>query len=119
MKRPKCDTPGCGRPIPVGGEGHPEICPKCLAEQHAAALKRHASVYHRQVPTTTIDVYRVLWAFKVDDPCISHAIKKLLLPGERGGGKSEAQDIDEAIKSLRRWIEMRAEEKAAAAGDAP
>ena len=25
-----CDTPGCGRPIPKGGEGHPEICPKCL-----------------------------------------------------------------------------------------
>ena len=29
-KRPTCDTPGCGRPIPVGGEGHPEICPTCL-----------------------------------------------------------------------------------------
>jgi hypothetical protein len=28
--RPICDTPGCGRPIPVGGEGHPEICPACL-----------------------------------------------------------------------------------------
>ena len=30
-KRPTCDTPGCGRPIPRGGEGHPEICPVCLA----------------------------------------------------------------------------------------
>jgi hypothetical protein len=29
--RPICDTPGCGREIPVGGEGHPEICPTCLA----------------------------------------------------------------------------------------
>lgn len=29
-KRPTCDTPGCGREIPVGGEGHPEICPTCL-----------------------------------------------------------------------------------------
>ncbi len=28
--RPTCDTPGCGRVIPVGGEGHPEICPTCL-----------------------------------------------------------------------------------------
>ena len=36
MKRPICDTPGCGRKIPVGGEGHPEICPTCLA-----ALKMH------------------------------------------------------------------------------
>lgn len=25
-----CDTPGCGRPIPKGGGGHPEICPICL-----------------------------------------------------------------------------------------
>lgn len=29
-KRPTCDTPGCRRPIPKGGEGHPEICPTCL-----------------------------------------------------------------------------------------
>lgn len=29
--RPVCDTPGCGRTIPEGGEGHPEICPTCLA----------------------------------------------------------------------------------------
>ena len=29
-KRPTCDTPGCGQPIPKGGEGHPEICPTCL-----------------------------------------------------------------------------------------
>ena len=30
--RPTCDTPGCGRPIPKGGEGHPEICPTCLEQ---------------------------------------------------------------------------------------
>lgn len=30
-----CDTPGCGRPIPAGGEGHPEICPKCLDDEEA------------------------------------------------------------------------------------
>ena len=29
-KRPICETPGCGRAIPKGGEGHPEICPDCL-----------------------------------------------------------------------------------------
>ena len=29
--RPVCDTPGCGRTIPIGGEGHPEICPVCIA----------------------------------------------------------------------------------------
>lgn len=34
-KQPTCDTHGCGRPIPRGGEGHPQICPRCL---DAAAL---------------------------------------------------------------------------------
>ena len=29
-KRPKCETPRCGRPIPIGGEGCREICPACL-----------------------------------------------------------------------------------------
>ncbi len=32
----RCDTPGCGRPIPKGGEGCPEICPKCLRDLDAA-----------------------------------------------------------------------------------
>jgi hypothetical protein len=31
MARPVCETPGCGRRIPKGGEGHPETCPVCLA----------------------------------------------------------------------------------------
>ena len=30
-ERPTCDTPGCGRAISAGGEGHPEICSTCLA----------------------------------------------------------------------------------------
>lgn len=47
MSRPKCDTPGCGRPIPIGGEGHPEICPKCLRDldkRDAAKAKRSAKL---------------------------------------------------------------------------
>ena len=68
------------------------------------------SVYHREVPTTTIDVYRVLHAFDVRDPCVQHAVKKLLCAGLRNGGKPEAQDISEAIWTLTRWQEMRSEE---------
>lgn len=41
-KRPTCDTPGCGRAIPVGGEGHPEICPSCLAAQ--AMIRREVTL---------------------------------------------------------------------------
>ena len=36
-KQPICDTPGCGRTVPKGGEGHPEICPVCLG-----CIKLHA-----------------------------------------------------------------------------
>jgi hypothetical protein len=68
------------------------------------------SHYFKATPFTHVDVYRVLLLFEVDDPCIQHAVKKLLLPGERGGGKSVAQDIQEAIDTLTRWQEMRTEE---------
>lgn len=106
-----CDTPGCGGEIPVGGEGHPEICPACLDRmEREAAAARPPSPYHKGVPTKTVDVYRVLVAFGVTDPCIQHAIKKLLCPGQRKGGKTVAQDVHEALWSLQRWEEMRAEE---------
>jgi hypothetical protein len=32
-----------------------------------------------------IDVYHVLQLFNVTDPCIQHAVKKLLVAGGRGG----------------------------------
>lgn len=72
--------------------------------------KPKRSVYHREVPTKVIDAYRVLLAFDITDPCIQHAVKKLLCAGKRLGGKSMSQDVSEAIWSLNRWMEMRAEE---------
>lgn len=57
-----------------------------------------------------IDVYRVLDLFEVTDPCITHAVKKLLVSGKRGGGKDRDRDIQEAIDSLERYKEMRREE---------
>ena len=53
----------------------------------------------------TVDVYRVLSLFKVNDPCIQHAIKKLLCAGDRGD-KSMIKDITEARDSLNRHLEM-------------
>ena len=53
---------------------------------------------------TTIDVYRVLVAFKVTPPELQHAVKKLLCAGIRDKG-SEKQDIDEAILSLHKYQE--------------
>jgi ribosomal protein L21E len=58
----------------------------------------------------TIDVYRVLELFNVANPCIQHAVKKLLVAGGRGAGKDINKDIQEAIDSLERWKVMRQED---------
>lgn len=57
-----------------------------------------------------VDVYRVLELFEVTDPCLQHAIKKLLCAGERGA-KDIEQDVQEAINSLERWKDMRREDE--------
>jgi hypothetical protein len=51
------------------------------------------------------DVYSVLAAFGVTCPALQHAIKKLLMPGQRGA-KSTVQDLDEALVSVSRAIDM-------------
>lgn len=58
-----------------------------------------------------IDVYRVLKLFNVTDQNIGHAVKKLLAPGCRSGGKSFEQDIIDARDSLNRLLEMIEEDK--------
>lgn len=58
----------------------------------------------------TIDVYRVLDLFDVTDPCEQHAVKKILCAGIRGA-KTAEQDIQEAIDSLNRRLEMIEENK--------
>lgn len=66
--------------------------------------------YFRPCPYSHVDVYRVLLVFGVTDPCLQHAIKKLLVAGGRGGGKDQGRDVQEAMDTLERWAEMRAEE---------
>ncbi|CAB4241226.1 hypothetical protein UFOVP67_7 [uncultured Caudovirales phage] len=63
--------------------------------------------YKKQLPVglTTVDVYDVLRLFNVTDPCLQHAIKKLLCPGQRVGGKSFKQDLEEAKDSIVRAID--------------
>lgn len=45
-------------------------------------------------------MYDVLRAFNVTDPAIAHAVKKLLAPGQRNGGKSMHKDMMEAAWSI-------------------
>ena len=57
-----------------------------------------------------VDVYRVLELFNVTDPCIQHAVKKLLCAGNRGA-KDKERDVEEAIDTLVRYLDMRVEEE--------
>lgn len=70
---------------------------------------KHAHYFKDVSNLSRVDVYRVLELFAVTDPCIQHAIKKLLVAGGRGA-KSVDKDVQEAIDTLQRWQEMRKED---------
>ena len=50
------------------------------------------------------DVYDVLHAFGVQSHAVGHAVKKLLMPGQRGA-KDYAQDLREAVQSIIRELD--------------
>lgn len=62
--------------------------------------------YFVKIGDELVDVYVVLHAFGVTDPCLQHAVKKLLLAGKRTGGKAAIKDIMEARETLNRAVEM-------------
>ncbi len=65
--------------------------------------------YAREIkPGVFVDVYDVIYAFTVNDPCIQHAIKKLLAAGERGH-KDRLEDLEDIVASVNRAIEMHKE----------
>ena len=55
--------------------------------------------------TCLVDIYAVLEAFQVTCGPTQHAIKKLLMAGQRGKG-DKLQDLREAIDSISRAIEL-------------
>ena len=72
------------------------------------SAKTKYSHYYKPCPYDHIDVYRVIELFGVTDPCVQHAIKKLLTGGKRGT-KGVVTDWKEAIATLERAIEMKVE----------
>lgn len=72
---------------------------------------KHSHYFKDVAHLETVDVYRVLELFEVVDPCLQHAIKKLLVAGERGH-KDMGKDVQEAIDTLERWQAMRREDAA-------
>lgn len=57
----------------------------------------------------TLDPYRLAELYKMH-PCAEHVVKKMLCAGERSGGKSLDEDIQDCIDTLTRWKEMRSED---------
>lgn len=63
------------------------------------------STYHRTINGAEVDVYDILTAYGVTCPARAHAIKKLLMAGQRGD-KSEELDVQEAGQSILRAIAL-------------
>jgi hypothetical protein len=72
--------------------------------------KKHSHYFKDVSNLDYIDVYRVIDLFKIEHPCLQHAVKKLLVSGGRGH-KDEDRDIQDVIDSCVRWQEMRKEDK--------
>ena len=72
-------------------------------------MKEEHNHYFKPCPYNTLDVYRVINIFGVTDPCIQHALKKLLCSGVRGH-KDQSKDIQDVIDTLERWKQMREED---------
>lgn len=83
-----------------------------LGEKAQVSFDPKYAHYYKPVPYTHVDVYRVLMLFGVTDPCVQHAIKKLLVPGGRGS-KDRLKDLHEAVVSINRAIAMSEEDTAA------
>jgi len=57
-----------------------------------------------------IDVYRIIDLYELHDPCFQHALKKVLVPGQRGH-KDLTKDINDIIDTMKRKLEMLAEDE--------
>jgi len=69
--------------------------------------------YQRRILENDIglsDVYDVLVAFEVTCPARQHAIKKLLMAGQRGKGDT-MQDLTEAYYAVHRAIDIEREKQ--------
>ena len=71
-----------------------------------AVTGAHYNYYYNGVK---VDLYRIFRLYGITDPALQHAIKKLFRLG-RDGESTAVQDVQEAISSLRRFIEMEEED---------
>lgn len=80
--------------------------PKEQGRKDGSQKPKH-SHYHKDVSQyDTIDIYVICDLYVKDNSgCIQHAVKKLLCCGERGV-KDNVKDLQEAIDTIQRKIEM-------------
>lgn len=102
----------CAPPANQEGGDEPRHIYRPLTANDAPVDRKH-SHYFKPCPFDHVDIYRVLVLFNVTDPCLQHAVKKIMVAGGRGGGKDISKDVQEAIDTLARWQEMRKEEGSA------
>lgn len=83
-----------------------------IAAMHEQADRRAAHGHYKKDVRhlEMIDVYRVIQLWEQDDPALQHALKKILLAGKRGA-KDWRKDVQEAIDSCQRALDMEAEDR--------
>jgi len=65
--------------------------------------------YMREVkPGVWVDVYDILRAWEVTDPCLQHLLKKALQPGKRHH-KDLKEDLEDILTSAKRAVELHEE----------
>lgn len=80
----------------------PEAPPLGYTRQHSHYFKDVSKLHE-------IDLYRVFDLFGVTHPCAQHAVKKLMMAGQRGV-KDIERDVREAGDTVSRWLQMIAED---------
>jgi hypothetical protein len=64
------------------------------------------NIYLKEIkPGVNVDVYDICNAYSIVSVPLCHALKKILMPGQRGEKKYK-QDLEEAIKSISRALEQ-------------
>lgn len=77
--------------------------------ENVTSINKSTNKYLREIkPGVFVDIYDVLRAWKVTDPCLQHAAKKVLQAGERGH-KDRLEDLNDVLASTQRAIEMHKE----------
>lgn len=80
-----------------------------LNKKYPKEVLKHSHYFKDVSNLDVIDVYRVIELFEVKHACIQHALKKLLVTGNRGY-KDQQTDIQDVIDTLERWKAMQLEE---------